>query len=60
MTEHGEKVKRPLLAQIIDKVYIPKFNVKRYSPYFYAGETKQNTLNYREFQNRVLRDQSQD
>ena len=39
-----------MLKKIIENVYIPKLNVKRFSPYFYTGENERSYYNYREFQ----------
>ena len=47
---HSLKHTRPELAPIVNHVYIPKFNVKRYSPYLYAGEKTPEYFNLRYFQ----------
>ena len=50
MDVHAHRLKRPGIAHVISHVYIPKFNVKRFSPYIYSGETKDNYHNYHRFQ----------
>jgi len=52
---HQERFLRPALSQLTDHIYIPKFLAKRFSPYFYAGETDLTYHNYRSFQTRNLK-----
>lgn len=47
---HAQAVTRPKLRNIVRHVYIPKMNVKRYSPYLYAGEKSADYFNMRYFQ----------
>lgn len=50
MTLHEQRISRPMLGNIINKIYIPKFKVKRFAPYMYKGETDSTHHNYRTFQ----------
>lgn len=50
MKSHNELHHRPFIGQLVRCVYSPKFRVKSYAPWFYAGETKDNYFNYRMFQ----------
>ena len=50
---------RPALSQLTDRIYIPKLLVKRFSPYFYSGETDLTYHNYRSFQTRNLKEEAQ-
>ena len=46
MDLHEQRIKRPGITYLINRIYIPKFNVKRFSPYIYSGENKDNYHNY--------------
>ena len=50
MDLHEQRIKRPGITQLINRIYIPKFNVKRFSPYIYSGENKDNYHNYHKHQ----------
>ena len=47
---HKKHHKKDSFKNIIKHVYIPKFNVKRYSPYLYAGEKAIDYFNMRSYQ----------
>ena len=47
---HEQRLQRPGIFHVVNKIYVPKFNVKCFSPYIYAGENKETYHNYRTFQ----------
>ena len=49
MQLHSLNYTRPAIQPIVHEIYIPKFNVKRYSPYLYAGEKTSEFFNLRYF-----------
>ncbi len=59
LAQHEIKIRRPLLEKIVNLVYIPKFNAKRFSPYFYAGENPNTYSDYHTFQKQNLKNISQ-
>ena len=57
---HAERIKRPGLSHLVKKVYIPKFQVKRFAPFIYAGENDRNYRQLRHYQTTSLRQDAHD